>query len=45
MIHKDVGTVQLKVRELEKEGLIQFKEGPKRRFIPVFKYDKIEIEV
>lgn len=45
MIHKDVRTVQPKVRELEKEGLIQFKQGPKRRLMPVLSYDKIEIEV
>jgi len=45
MIHKDVRTVQPKVKELEREGLIQFKKGPKRRLIPVLNYDKIEIEV
>lgn len=34
MIHNDIG--QLKVRNLEKQGLIQFKEGPKRKFMPIF---------
>ncbi|EKQ53559.1 MAG: hypothetical protein B655_1212, partial [Methanobacterium sp. Maddingley MBC34] len=34
MIHKDVRSVQPKVRKLEKQGLIQFKEGPKRKLMP-----------
>ncbi|MBI5460460.1 hypothetical protein [Methanobacterium sp.] len=45
MIHKDVRSVQPKVRNLEKQGLIQFKEGPKRKLMPILNYDKIEIEV
>lgn len=45
MIHKDVRSVQPRVRKLEKQGLIQFKEGPKRKLMPILNYDKIEIEV
>ena len=45
MIHKDVRSVQPKVRKLEEQGLIQFKEGPKRKLMPILNYDKIEIEV
>lgn len=45
MIHKDVRSVQPMVRKLEKQGLIQFKEGPKRKLMPILNYDKIQIEV
>lgn len=45
MIHKDVSTIHPKVKKLEKEGLIEFKEGPKNKLIPVMSYDKIEIAV
>lgn len=45
MIHKDIRTVHPKVKELEKEGLIEFKKGPKNKKIPVMSYDKIEIAV
>lgn len=45
MIHKDIKTVHPKVKNLEKEGLIEFKKGPKNKKIPVMNYDKIEISV
>lgn len=45
MIHRDISVVRSKVMKLEAEGLIEFKEGPKRRKIPVMGYDKIEIAV
>jgi hypothetical protein len=45
MIHKDIRTVHPKVKELEREGLIELKKGPKNRLEPVLNYDKIEIEV
>ncbi|PKL69098.1 MAG: hypothetical protein CVV28_03000 [Methanobacteriales archaeon HGW-Methanobacteriales-1] len=45
MIHKDIKTVHVKVKKLEKEGLIEFKKGPKNKKIPVMNYDKIEIIV
>jgi hypothetical protein len=45
MIHKDIRTVHPKVKELEKEGLIELKKGPKNRLAPVLNYDKIQIEV
>lgn len=45
MIHKDISIVHPRVKKLEEEGLIEFKEGPKRRKIPVMNYDKIEIAV
>lgn len=43
VINKDAKIVQSKVTELEKEGLIQLKKGPKRGLTPIFNYDKIEI--
>ncbi len=45
LIHKDISTVHPKVKQLEKEGLIEFKDGPKNKKIPVISYDKIEITV
>lgn len=45
MIHKDISVVHPRVKKLEEEGLIELKEGPKRRKIPVMNYDKIEIAV
>jgi len=45
MIQKDISTVQRKINNLEKEGLIKFKEGGKNSEIPELNYDKIEIAV
>jgi DNA-binding MarR family transcriptional regulator len=45
MMHKDISIVHPRVKKLEEEGLIEFKDGPKRRKIPVMNYDKIEIAV
>ena len=45
LIHKDVTTIQRKINNLEKEGLIHLKEGNKNSKIPVLNYDKIEIAI
>lgn len=45
MIQRDISIVHPKVMKLEEEGLIEFKDGPKRRKTPVMNYDKIEIAV
>ncbi len=45
MIRKDISIVHPRVKKLEEEGLIEFKEGTKRRKRPVMSYEKIEIAV
>jgi len=45
LIHKDVSTIQRKINNLEKEGLITLEEGNKNSKIPVLNYDKIEIAI
>ncbi|MCL2115570.1 MAG: winged helix-turn-helix transcriptional regulator [Methanobrevibacter sp.] len=45
LIHKDVTTIQRKINNLEKEGLISLKEGKKNSKIPILNYDKIEIAI
>lgn len=45
MIHKDVSIIQPKIKELEKEGLINIKEGSKNRKIPYLNYDKITVSI
>jgi len=42
---KDISTIQPKVKKMEKEGLIELKEGNKNSKIPVVNYDKIEIVI
>ncbi|MDR2543963.1 MAG: hypothetical protein LBD03_00170 [Methanobrevibacter sp.] len=43
MIDKDVGIIHPKVKELEQEGLIEFKTGVKNSKIPYLNYDEINI--
>ncbi|KZX17054.1 hypothetical protein [Methanobrevibacter filiformis] len=43
MIEKDVGIIQPKIKNLEKEGLIELKDGSKKNKIPHFIYDDISI--
>jgi predicted HTH transcriptional regulator len=45
LISKDVTTIQRKVNNLEKEGLISLIDGSKNSKIPVMNYDKIEIAI
>ncbi|MDR0774697.1 MAG: MarR family transcriptional regulator [Rickettsia sp.] len=45
MIQKDISTVQKKINNLEKEGLVELKEGAKNSKIPTLNYDKIEIAI
>lgn len=45
LIHKDVSTIQRKINNLEKEGLVTLEEGNKNSKIPVLNYDKIEIAI
>jgi DNA-binding MarR family transcriptional regulator len=45
MIKKDVGIIHPKIKEMEKEGLIELKEGNKNSKIPYLSYDKIEIAI
>lgn len=44
-INKDVGNIQPKVKKLEKDGLIKFKEGSKNSKIPYLNYDEIKVEI
>ena len=45
LIDKDISTVQPKIKSLEKEGLLELKDGVKNSKVPVFNYDKIEIAI
>jgi len=45
MIHEDVSNTQRRVSRLEKEGLLELKEGSKNSKIPTLNYDKIEIAI
>ena len=45
LIGKDISTVQPKVKNLEKEGLLELKDGVKNNKIPILNYDKIEIAI
>jgi hypothetical protein len=45
MIHEDVSNTQRRVSRLEKEGLLELKEGAKNSKIPTLNYDKIEIAI
>jgi DNA-binding MarR family transcriptional regulator len=44
-LDKDIKTIQPKMKELEKRGLIKFKKGNKNSKIPYLSYDKIEIAI
>ena len=45
MLKKDSSTIQRKINQLEKEGLISIDLGNKNSKIPVVNYDKIEIAI
>jgi ABC-type uncharacterized transport system ATPase subunit len=45
LIHDDVSNTQRRVSRLEKEGLIELKDGIKNSKIPILNYDKIEIAI
>ncbi|GAA5818868.1 MAG: winged helix-turn-helix transcriptional regulator [Methanobrevibacter sp. CfCl-M3] len=45
MIDKDVGIIHPKVKELEQDGLIEFKTGVKNSKIPYLNYDEITIVI
>jgi len=45
MIQKDVSQIHPKIKELESEGLIELKKGPKNRKIPYLTYDKITLAI
>jgi hypothetical protein len=45
LLDKDVRIVHPKVKELEKQGLIELVDGVKNSKIPVMNYDKIEIAI
>ena len=45
MKQKDVCIIHLKIKELEKQGLIELKNGTKNSKIPYLNYDKISIAI
>lgn len=45
MTHKDISTIQPKIKKMEEEGLIELKQGGKNSKIPIVNYDKIEIAI
>ncbi|MCL2116630.1 MAG: winged helix-turn-helix transcriptional regulator, partial [Methanobrevibacter sp.] len=45
LLKKDNSTIQRKVNQLEKEGLITIKKGNKNSKIPVVNYDEISIAI
>ena len=45
MIQKDVSIIHPKIKELEKQGLIELKEGIKNSKIPYLNYDEISIAI
>lgn len=45
MLHKDISSVQPKVKNLVKEGLIQLKNGNKNSKIPYLNYDEISVVI
>lgn len=45
LLNKDVKFIHPKIKELEKEGLIELKTGSKNSKIPYLNYDKIEIAI
>lgn len=44
-LDKDIKVIHPKMKELEKQGLIEFKEGNKNSKIPVLNYDEISIAI
>jgi DNA-binding MarR family transcriptional regulator len=45
LTNKDVSTVHSKIKNLQKEGLIELIKGDRNRKIPVLKYDEISIAI
>jgi predicted HTH transcriptional regulator len=45
MLKKDNSTIQRKINQLEKDGLISVELGNKNSKIPIVNYDKIEIAI
>jgi hypothetical protein len=45
MIHKDISTIQPKIKKMEEKRLLKLKTGIKNSEIPAVTYDKIEIAV
>jgi len=45
LIDKDISTVQPKIKNLEKEGLLKLKDGVKNSKIPYLNYDEISIAI
>ena len=44
-LNKDIRVIHPKIKELEKQGLIELKDGVKNSKIPYLNYDKIEIAI
>jgi len=45
MIQKDVSIIHPKIKELEKQGLIELKDGVKNSKVPYLNFDKISISI
>jgi len=45
LMNKDISSVQPKIKNLEKEGLLKLKDGVKNSKIPYLNYDEISIAI
>ena len=45
LTNKDVSTVHSKIKNLEKEGLVEIVKGVKNRKMPILNYDEISIAI
>jgi len=45
IIKKDISSVQPRIKNLEKEGLLQLKDGVKNSKVPYLNYDEISIAI
>ncbi|RBQ22920.1 hypothetical protein ALNOE001_13090 [Candidatus Methanobinarius endosymbioticus] len=45
ILHKDISSVQPKVKNLANEGLIKIKDGNKNSKIPYLNYDEINLVI
>jgi len=45
IINKDISSVQPRIKNLEKEGLLQLKDGIKNSKVPYLNYDEISIAI
>jgi len=45
IVHKDISSVQPRIRNLEKEGLLTLKNGVKNSKVPYLNYDEISISI